>query len=456
MSEELSVLGFSVRSISLQGRYHCRSAYTEDVRSLKALFDRDVRFRLPDATDMPLSLRSNVDGNIITQGTLHEIAVESVLLEQCQWYETVQKATAKIGIMAENIVTVGSELTVPRSLINPSSSRSSTLPNPLKNRSNNTTFGDEDEANAVAIIGMSCRYPDADCLEEFWDLLQDGHSAVRPLPTERFKVSEVTREPRDNPFWGNFLRSPDTFDHRFFGLSGREAKSMDPQQRLILQVAYEALESAGYFGVETSAARFPQDVGCYLGVGSVDYSDNIASHEATAFSALGTLRAFISGRISHHFGWSGPSITYDTACSSGAVAIHSAVSAIRSGECSLALTGGVNVITSPALFQNLAAASFLSPTGASKAFDANANGYCRGEGAGLVLLKSLALARADGDSILAVITGSAVNQGGNCSPITVPVSDSQTALYRKALSISGTAPDQVTFVEAHGTGKSFF
>lgn len=125
---------------------------------------------------------------------------------------------------------------------------------------------------------------------------------------------------------------------------------------------------------------------------------------------------------------------------------------MRSGECSLALAGGVNVITSPALYQNLAAASFLSPTGASRAFDASANGYCRGEGSGLVLLKPLARARADGDSILAVITGSAVNQGANCSPITVPVSDSQNALYKKALSISGTDPRQVGFVEAHGTG----
>lgn len=128
--------------------------------------------------------------------------------------------------------------------------------------------------------------------------------------------------------------------------------------------------------------------------------------------------------------------------------------ALKNGECSLALAGGVNVITSPALFQNLSAASFLSATGASKAFDADANGYCRGEGAGLVLLKPLARARADGDSILAVITGSAVNQGSNCSPITVPVSSSQSALYKKALSISGIDPFDVTFVEAHGTGSS--
>ncbi|AEO67410.1 uncharacterized protein THITE_2050784 [Thermothielavioides terrestris NRRL 8126] len=310
--------------------------------------------------------------------------------------------------------------------------------------------GSLDEATAVAVIGMACRFPDADSIEEFWELLSAGKSAVRALPTHRFKPSDLTREPRDAGYHGNFLRNPDHYDHRFFGMSGREAKNMDPQQRLVLQVAYETLESAGYFGVNTPHAE--RDVGCYLGVGAVDYQDNVASHDANAFSALGTLRAFVSGRISHYFGWSGPSITYDTACSSGAVAIHSAVNAIRSGECAMALAGGVNVITSPALWQNLAAASFLSPTGASRAFDASADGYCRGEGAGLVLLKPLSRATADGDAILAVITGSAVNQGANCTPITVPHSDSQSALYKKALSQAGTDPQDVTFVEAHGTG----
>ncbi|KUI69905.1 Conidial yellow pigment biosynthesis polyketide synthase [Cytospora mali] len=405
IKEQISSLGLSIQSLPLQGRYHCHSTYEDGVLSLKALFQRDARFQLPSAASLILPLRSNVDGSILTEGPLHEVALESILLHQCQWYETLHHAAGLSGIQAEDILQVGTETTVPRSLHHALSTPSS--PN---------------DASAVAVIGMACRYPDADSLEEFWELLRDGNSAVRALPAERFHVSEVTREPKDGAFWGNFLRYPGYFDHRFFGISGREAKYMDPQQRLALQVTYEVLESAGYFGVGASPEKFPADIGCYLGVGSVDYGDNVASHDATALSALGTLRAFISGR------------------------------AIRSGECSLALAGGVNVITSPALFQNLAAASFLSPTGASKAFDASANGYCRGEGAGLVLLKSLARARADQDSILAVITGSAVNQGANCSPITVPVSDSQSVLYKKALSISGTDPKHVSFVEAHGTG----
>ncbi|KKK24813.1 hypothetical protein P175DRAFT_0558619 [Aspergillus ochraceoroseus IBT 24754] len=464
LEQKLSAIGMSVQPISLQGRYHFESAHGDGVRALKALCEGNPSFQLPNSAELQLPLRSNVDGGLISTGTLHDIALESILLRQCQWYQTVQAAITSSAIAADDILPVGPEATIPRSVAKSPLSKSKPngvtngIGHELKNGS-----GAEDGVNAldnaatlqdtsaVAVVGMACRYPNADTLEEFWKMICAGESAVRTIPEDRFKLSETAREPKGT-FWGNFLRNPDVFDNRFFGISGREAKYMDPQQRLVLQVAYEALESAGYFGLKSSPDKSSLDVGCYLGVGSVDYGDNIASHDASAFSALGSLRAFISGRVSHYFGWSGPSITYDTACSSGAVAIHAAVNAIRAQECSMALAGGVNVITSPALFQNLAAASFLSPTGASKAFDAGANGYCRGEGAGLVLLKPLARALADGDSVLAVITGSAVNQGANCSPITVPVSESQSALYRKALDISGIDPKEVSFVEAHGTG----
>ncbi|RYP44065.1 hypothetical protein DL768_009434 [Monosporascus sp. mg162] len=425
LKQKLSASGLSVQSLNLEGRYHCRAAYEDGVRQLKVLFRQDPRFQLPSAADLILPLRSNINGELISEGTLHDIALESILLEQCQWYETVYQAATHSHIQTDDIVRVGAETAVPRSMTN-----ASWQPNSITNGCLHAEDSALDAASAVAVIGMACRYPDADSLEELWELLSTGKSAVQPLPADRFKMSEATREPK-GAFWGNFLRHPDHYDHRFFGISGREAKYMDPQQRLVLQVAYEVLESAGYFGVKSSPENFPADIGCYLGVGSVDYGDNIASHDATAFSALGTLP-----------------------CSSGAVAIHAAVNAIKSNECSLALAGGVNVITSPALFQNLAAASFLSPTGASKAFDASANGYCRGEGAGLVLLKSLARARADGDSILAIITGSAVNQGANRTPITVPDSSSQSTLYKKALSLSGTHPKEVSYVEAHGTGTT--
>ncbi|KAL9086711.1 MAG: hypothetical protein Q9165_007030, partial [Trypethelium subeluteriae] len=304
----------------------------------------------------------------------------------------------------------------------------------------------------IAVVGMACRFPKADSVEEFWQLISSGEAAVSQLPIERFNPEEINRKPKPEQFWGNFLEQPDVFDHRFFGISGREAKSMDPQQRLALQVAYEALESSGHFNSPT--AQKTTDVGCYFGVGSVDYEGNVASENASAFSAIGTLRAFITGRISHFFGWSGPSITFDTACSSSAVAIHMACKALVTNECSMALAGGVNIITSPDLHQNLSAASFLNPDGASRAFDVGAGGYCRGEGTGILVLKPLQEAVANGDHIIGVIAGSAVNQGSNCSPITVPDSQSQSELYRRALSIGNLDPKNVTYVEAHGTGTS--
>lgn len=210
------------------------------------------------------------------------------------------------------------------------------------------------------------------------------------------------------------------------------------------------MASSGHFG--TLSSESDDNIGCYLGVCSSDYNDNIASHPPNAYSSLGSLRAFLSGKISHWFGWTGPSITFDTACSSSAVAIHSACRAIIHGECSQALAGGVSIYTSPYFYQNLSAASFLSPTGATKPFDSQADGYCRGEGAGLVLLKKLSVALADNDKVLGVITGSAINQNLNSTSITVPFGPSQVDLYRKVCDSSRIDPGAVSYVEAHGTG----
>jgi acyl transferase domain-containing protein len=247
--------------------------------------------------------------------------------------------------------------------------------------------------HSVAIVGMACRFPGAASLEEFWNVISSGASMVGGVPPERFSTENLRRSGTNKPnFLGNFVRDADVFDHKFFKKSPREAQSLDPQvshresrrfpsanavqQRFLLEVAYDALLSSGHFG-DWDKADAEDDTGCFLGIGSVDYNDNIASHPANAFSAVGTLRAFLSGRLSHYFGWTGPSMTYDTACSSSAVAIHAACKELAEGRCSRAVAGGVNLITSPALHQNLAAANFLSPTGACKSFDAAGDGYCR-------------------------------------------------------------------------------
>ena len=167
---------------------------------------------------------------------------------------------------------------------------------------------------------MACRYAQADSLEQFWSLINSDKNACTPVPENRFKSEDLWRKPK-GPFYGNFVDDADAFDHRFFNMSAREAASMDPQQRLLLQVSYEAMESAGY----PTGSELPQKpVGCYVGAGYVEYEDNIASEHATAYSATGTIRAFVSGRVSHYFGWTGPSVVFDTACSSSAVAIHHA------------------------------------------------------------------------------------------------------------------------------------
>ncbi|KAI9677123.1 MAG: Type I Iterative PKS [Bathelium mastoideum] len=302
--------------------------------------------------------------------------------------------------------------------------------------------------NAIAVVGMGCKFPGADSVEEYWRLLDAGRSMLSEPPSKRFPTHEHPRNTEKTVYFGNYLDDLDSFDNRFFKKSGREAASMDPQQRLLLEVSYQALESAGFFG-----PREPDlDVGCFLGVCASDYNDNVASHPPNAFSALGTLRAFVPGRVSHFFGLSGPSVAIDTACSSSAVAIDAACKAILCGDCKSALAGGVSVLSSPFFYQNLAAASFLSPTGASKSFDAGADGYCRGEGVGLVVLKRFSQAVADGDNVLGTILATSVRQSSNKVPITVPYSASQTALYRKLLNTAGIAAEDVTFVEAHGTG----
>ncbi|KAK1998330.1 thiolase-like protein, partial [Colletotrichum falcatum] len=247
--------------------------------------------------------------------------------------------------------------------------------------------------------------------------------------------------------WGCYLDGIDSFDHRFFKKSGREAASLDPQQRLLLEVSYQALESGGFFG-----PRKPDlDVGCFIGVCASDSNDNVASHLANAFSALGILRAFVPGRISHFFGLSGPSVALDTACSLSAVAIDAACKAILHGDYRSAIAAAISIFTSPFFYQNLAAASFLSPTSARKSFDASAGGYCRGEGVGLVVLKRLSGAVADGDNVLGTLLATAVRQSSSKVPITVPYSPSQTELYRKLLATANIKAEDVTYVEAHGT-----
>jgi hypothetical protein len=271
---------------------------------------------------------------------LHNVALNSILSAKANWWKTVSCLLNNMEVESDvsSFVSIGSQAFVPRSarsrvvprnaldVRGGDENTSPFTPYPIAAPLPNGTHIFENEAakpqmSPIAITGMACRYPNADSVHELWELLELGQCTVKSPPEDRFRMKELQREPK-GPFWGHFLDRPDAFDHRFFGISAREAESMDPQQRVLLQVAYEAMESAGYCGWQST--ELPKDIGCYVGVGSEDYTENVGSRHANAFSATGSLQSFISGRISHYFGWSGPSITLDTACSSAAVAIHQA------------------------------------------------------------------------------------------------------------------------------------
>ena len=387
-----------------------------------------------------------------------------MLIEQSDWHSVFTKLQASILTHEDSlIVSFGPERCVPPMLARKLGPRliQATVFNAANkpdlswnvNTLEGPVYTDKNcpSDNAIAIIGMSCQLPGAADLEGFWKLLRAGQSQHVEVPPDRFSIDTAWREIDPKRKWfGNFIQDHDAFDHKFFKKSPREMESTDPQHRLMLQVAYQAVEQSGYF--------IPHDqdksVGCYIGVGLTDYENNIACHPANAYSATGNLRSFAAGKISHYFGWTGPGLTIDTACSSSAVAIHTACRAILGGECNAALAGGVNVMTSPEWFQNLAGASFLSPTGQCKPFDARADGYCRGEAVGAVFLKKLSSAIANGDQIYGVIAGSAVFQNQNCTPITVPNAVSLGDLFHNATRQAGLEPGQISIVEAHGTGTS--
>jgi hypothetical protein len=290
--------------IGMKGSFHHKRHKSWALR-LQELFKSEELFQLPNSRALIYPLRSNADGEVITAGDLHDIAVESILCQRADWFQLV-KETQRAG--SAEFLSIGKGSFVPPSL--------SMLPS---HEHPHSTISDE-----IAVIGMACRYPSANSADALWKLISSGGTGLSKVPVDRFDVSQNRREPDLANLSGNFLQDVQSFDHKFFGISAREAKSMDPQQRLALEVGYEALESAGYWNSGSNSRVTATDVGCYLGIGSVDYEDNVAGEDANAFSAVGTLRAFIAGRISHFYGWTGPSLTIDTACSSSAVSIHTA------------------------------------------------------------------------------------------------------------------------------------
>jgi acyl transferase domain-containing protein len=320
-----------------------------------------------------------------------------------------------------------------------------------------TTVGEDRQAQPepIAIIGIGCRFPGANSPQAFWHLLRDGVDAISEVPAERFNL-EVFFDPNPaipgkiNTRWGGFLDQVDQFDPRFFGISPREAARMDPQQRLLLELTWEALEDGG----QVRERLVGTDTGVFVGISNNDYGRRQLSDfcRIDAYAGTGNALSIAANRISYVFDFRGPSIAIDTACSSSLVAIHLACCSLRTGESTLALAGGVNLILSPAVTIGFTKAGAMAPDGRCKAFDARANGYVRSEGAGLIVLKPLSRALANGDPIYAVIRGSAVNQDGRSNGLMAPNPLAQQAVLREAYRRAAVSPGDVQYVEAHGTG----
>jgi acyl transferase domain-containing protein/SAM-dependent methyltransferase len=310
----------------------------------------------------------------------------------------------------------------------------------------------------VAIVGIGLRFPgNASTPGDFWDILAGGVDTVTEIPASRWPAEMFYDSDPDAPGkmytrHGSFVADPALFDADFFGISPREAASLDPQHRLALEVAWEALENAGY----NPAGLAQTDAGVFLALGNSDYDRMAFGRVADidAYTSSGNLFSVAAGRISYTLGFEGPSVALDTACSGSLVAIHLACQSLRAGECGLALAGGVNLILSPEVNINFSKSRMLARDGRCKTFDIAADGYGRGEGCGLLVLKRLSDAEAGRDRILAVIRGSAVNQSGRSGGLTVPKGPAQVAVIRAALSHARMEPQRVGYVEAHGTGTS--
>ncbi|KNZ72615.1 Conidial yellow pigment biosynthesis polyketide synthase [Termitomyces sp. J132] len=404
---------------------------------------RDVvarRIRFPEFSDIQVPIRSTFTGDAITKnetsGSLLELVVDLLLVHPVNWNIMVDHLIKSLPQDTHiRLLNVGPGLGLTRTSI-----QSHPQPPPKQ--------------EPIAIIGMAVNMPGAPNVSKLWEVLEHGINTVSEIPGCRFRISDYQESKNSQRYMkartGNFIEGADEFDNKFFKISPREAKNMDPQQRILLHTAYEALEDSGYVPNSTPTNR-PESFGCYIGVSTHDYLQNLRDNIDVYYSP-GTLKAFLSGRISYAMQLSGPSIVVDTACSSSNVALYHGARALMNRDCNAALVGGINIITSPDMFLGLDRGHFLSPTGQCKSFDAAADGYSRGEGCGVFVLKRLSDAVADNDRILGVIRGIEVNQSGRAHSITHPHAPTQAALFRRVLKNSNIDPNRVNVIEAHGTG----
>ncbi|KID96266.1 Beta-ketoacyl synthase, partial [Metarhizium majus ARSEF 297] len=485
---QLRAAGVTAVPLAFKGQLHAPTA--ERLRHTEALVDlchSMAGLQFPDAAHLALpTYLDHPDGEQVARDHVDLVGtvLRSILANQLRWTSTVSKLAANKEHLS--LIAFGLDRPLPPTIlrafgakqahfedaeddISKSVTRMRTrlqsnvaVPVPRAHQvaepSTPRVRPEDDCEHVVAIVGMSLRVAGGRDLHEFEQMLKTGQSQHEVITRERMTPDMLFRDNADpdRKWYGNLMRDADAFDHKFFKKSPRESMAMDPQGRLSLEAAYQALQQSGYFNelATTSAAELQRrkHVGVYVGLCSYEYDVNVHCHPTSAFTGTGELRSFIPGRVSHHFGWTGPSLTFDTACSSSTTALHMACRDLLSGEVPAALCGGVNVLTNLQWTQNLAAGSFISPTGQCKPFDSDADGYCRGDGIAYVFLKKLSTAVADGNTVLGTVRSTGINQNLNTTPLFVPNVPSLSTLFHHVIRKARVDPRDISLVECHGTG----
>ncbi|KAJ8318412.1 hypothetical protein KUTeg_003503 [Tegillarca granosa] len=307
----------------------------------------------------------------------------------------------------------------------------------------------------IAIVGVGCQFPGANNLDEFWRLLVNGENHVNEIPKERWNLDYYYDPNPDTPNKtyvrrAGLIDGHDEWDNRFYGISSSEAEQIDPQQRLVMDCVHMALEDGGITKTKLNGTY----TGVYIGVMNDDYRGAVTGDgdHLDHYTLTGSSPSIASARVSYHYNLLGPAITIDTACSSALVAIHLATQALKTGDCKMAICGGVNSILYPEIFIPLSKARMVSPSGQCQAFSKNANGYARGEGCGIVVLKPLSMALADNDHIWATVMTGCNQDGHTATPITAPSVVMQGELLKKMYGQNNINPKDIQYIEAHGTG----
>ncbi|KAF1843948.1 polyketide synthase PksA [Cucurbitaria berberidis CBS 394.84] len=441
--------------------YHASHIHSQ--ADIDRILDKDAVRHLQQFRPLAL-VHSATHGKCQTATTtleLMRIALSEILLDQVRWDSLLGEVVSQVSASgsAECTVSAIGVTNVANSLASAlkAGGQSSIL---VRDHTSWVSTTDDSrgrtQSDKIAIVGMSGRFPSAATPEKLWELLEKGLDVHREVPPDRFDAqahcdpSGKGKNKSHTPY-GCFIDEPGLFDPRFFNMSPREAAQTDPMGRLALTTAYEALEMSGYVPNRTPSTNL-QRIGTFYGQTSDDWREINAAENIDTYFITGGVRAFAPGRINYYFKFSGPSYSIDTACSSSLAAIQLACTSLWAGDCDTACAGGLNVLTNPDIFSGLSKGQFLSKTGSCKTYDNDADGYCRGDGCGTVVLKRYEDAIADKDNILGCILGAATNHSAEAVSITHPHAGAQEFLYNKVLSNAGVDAHDISYVEMHGTG----